>query len=107
MKQKMMAVYKELKAVDFSVSQAGVKSMLCKKITYPSIKMLKRGSGSRLKAVNKHFQQVDQNVTLNIILKIKMTLLTHKDYTTLGMCCHAENLKKNGKYDSQELSIFF
>lgn len=54
-----MAVYKELKAVDFSVSQAGVKSMLCKKITYPSIKMLKRGSGSRLKAVNKHFQQVD------------------------------------------------
>lgn len=54
-----MAVYKELKAVDFSVSQTGGKSMLCKKITYPSIKMLKRGSGSRLKAVNKHFQQVD------------------------------------------------
>ena len=37
-----------------------------------------------------------------------MTLLIHKDYTILGMCCHAQNLKKTPeKYGSQELSIFF
>ena len=71
--------------------------MLCKEITYPSPKMLKR----MVQEVASK-QDLSRTQTLSTggleqeirnVLKIEMAPSSHKDSTPSGMRCHAENVK--------------